>query len=184
MDSVGFSDLLKRGDRDVFVRLFRRHYPELFRLVAVIVSNREIADEIVQEAFLTLYRLTTEGRIRVQFDSVRAFLVRTATNLALDKYRRTEKWRDISTTLSTAAIPNEPEMPDEALEVKDIQERFERELASLSEYQRSCLYLRIVEEYSYEEIAEVLSISADSVKTHLKRGRAALRITLSDYLGD
>ena len=180
LSEVDFGDLLKRGNRDLYVRLFRRHYQELLRVAMAICPERDAAEEVVQEAFLTLFKTATDEREKLNYSSVHAFLIRTVTNLAVDRYRRGQSWKKVEDGLLT--IVRESETPADAAETGDVTRLFERTLDELPPSQRSCLVLRVVQGYDYETIAEILSIGADSVKTNLARARAKLKLVLADYL--
>jgi len=72
--------------------------------------------------------------------------------------------------------------PDASLLELELQEAIEKAIGELPETQRMALVLRRYEEFSYEQIADVLNLSVPAVKSVLFRARTELRVRLSSYL--
>lgn len=161
------------------VELFEREGASLVRLARLFVDDRDAAEDIVQEAFIRLARHA--GRIE-QADRTPAYLRSIVLNLARDHNRRglvslrhrQAAGRDIDVGPDTGDVLVRSEDHRRVIEaVRDLPLR-----------QRDCVTLRYFEEMGIEAIAATLGLSPNSVKTHLRRGMAALERTLLGGDGD
>ena len=162
-------------DADALVaEMFAQEGRALVRLARLFCDDRNAAEDLEQEAFIRLHR--SAGSIR---DMSRApqFLRSIVINLARDHNRRglmSLRHHD------SAVRPGEPSAPDELTVVGDESTAVLDALRELPERQRACLVLRYYEELSMGEVADTLRISKNSVKTHCRRGLAALESRLGD----
>ena len=138
------------------------------------VSDAGTAEELVQEAFLRVYRARERYAPESRFST---WLYRIATNLALNELRRPNRKRphtsrdDEEATLVLVSPAPSPEASAQArLAASDLLD----ELEVLPERQRIALWLTAVEGHSYAEVAEILDTTDKSVKSLVHRGRAAL----------
>ncbi len=154
--------------RDFVERLFHQEATALVRLARLFTDDRTGAEDIVQEAFIRLYR--TVDRLRDRTKSA-AYLRSIVVNLARDHNRRGLLSLRHQNALSDR---RRPDVPDEQLVRSEDEALVLDALRSLSPRQRDCLVLRFYVELSEREIADTLSISPNSVKTHCRRGMAAL----------
>lgn len=154
--------------RDFVEALYHQEVVSLVRLARLFTDDRAGAEDIVQEAFIRLYRAS--HRIDDLAKSA-AYLRSIVLNLARDHNRRGL----LSLRHQNAmAEPAEVEPPDERLLRTESQGEILKALGELSQRQRDCLVLRFYLELSESEIAETLSISPNSVKTHCRRGMESL----------
>jgi RNA polymerase sigma factor (sigma-70 family) len=147
------------------VELFHREGASLVRLARLFVDDRDAAEDIVQEAFLRLARHA--GRIDV-LDRAPAYLRSIVLNLARDHNRR-----GLVSLRHQAAAGRERDVSDDVGDVLARTEEHRRLLEQVRQLplrQRDCVTLRYLEELSIEQIAATLGVSANSVKTHLRRG--------------
>lgn len=159
---------------DLVVRLFHSDGRSLVRLARLFVDDRDAAEDIVQEAFLRLARHA--GDIETA-ERAPAYLRSIVLNLARDHNRRgLVSLRHLATSGHDVDAADDP--------VGEVADQLAREAANvrvleavrrLPLRQRDCIALRYLEEYSVEQIASTLGVSANSVKTHLKRGMEHLR---------
>ncbi|MBI2237587.1 MAG: SigE family RNA polymerase sigma factor [Actinobacteria bacterium] len=156
------------------VALFRREGAALVRLARLFTDDRTAAEDLVQEAFVRLYR--SADRIRDR-DKAASYLRSIVLNLARDHNRRGLMSLRHQEALTPAASPEAPE--DRAL-LDAEQARVVEALRSLPLRQRDCLVLRFYLDLSGPEIAETLGISPDSVKTRCRRGLSSLRALLKE----
>lgn len=162
-------------DADALVEsLFASEARSLVRLAAIFCDDREAAEDLVQEAFIRLHR--SAHRIR---DPQRApaFLRSIVINLARDTNRRgLMSLRHRASMVQPSTIEH---VEDDLLHDVADREMLDA-LRTLPDRQRSCLVLRYYLEMSESETAETLGISKNSVKTHCRRGLAALEARVSD----
>lgn len=155
------------------VRMFRTEGPSLVRLARLFVDDRDAAEDIVQEAFLRLGRHA--ARIE-ELDRAPAYLRSIVLNLARDHNRR-----GLVSLRHHATMGRELDVGVDAgdqLARSDDHRRVVEAVRRLPARQRDCITLRYFEEYPIERIATTLGVSANSVKTHLRRAMAALDRTL------
>lgn len=154
--------------RTIVERLYHEESTSLVRLARIFTDDRSGAEDIVQEAFIKLYH--SAGRIGDPNKSA-AYLRSIVLNLARDQNRRgLMSLRHQDALIDRRAV----EKPDDQVVRTESQADVLEALDTLSPRQRDCLVLRFYMELSERDIAETLSISPNSVKTHCRRGMEAL----------
>jgi RNA polymerase sigma factor (sigma-70 family) len=163
-------------DPDALVaEMFTAEGASLVRLARIFCDDRNAAEDLVQEAFIRLHR--SAGSIR-DLGRAPAFLRSIVINLARDHNRRgLMSLRHRNTAESARPAPREP---DESAVAHEASHAVLEALRLLPERQRACLVLHYYDEMSIAEVAETLSISTNSVKTHCRRGLASLEARLGD----
>lgn len=152
------------------VQLFAEQGDSLVRLARFFVDDRTAAEDLVQEAFIRFARAA--HRIR-SADAAPAYLRSIVLNLARDHNRR-----------GMVSLRHHLPEPDPVASAEDelVDAEGRREvldaLRSLPTRQRDAVVLRYWGELGIDEIAATMGVSRNSVKTHLKRGLAALETTL------
>lgn len=161
-------------DPDALVaELFAAESRSLVRLASIFCDDREAAEDLVQEAFVRLHR--SAHRIRDR-ERAPAFLRSIVINLARDSNRR--GLMSLRHRASTVQPSSTEHVETDAIDAAD-REMIDL-IRSLPERQRACVVLRFYLEMRESEIAETLGISKNSVKTHCRRGLAALEAALGD----
>lgn len=160
-------------DRE-FAELVRQHAPRVRALCAATLGDADEAEDAAQETFLKAHRALARF---AGGSSIATWLHRIAVNECLDRLRAAGRRRSDSldalldsdsTALGRILIEPSAAM---ALEDSDLVERL---LSKLNPEQRMALTLREVQGFTYEEIAETMDCSLDSVKARIKRARAEL----------
>lgn len=160
-------------DSDALVAmLFRTEGAALVRLARLFTDDRNAAEDLVQEAFIRLHR--SAHRIR-DLSKAAPYLRSILLNLVRDHNRR-----GLMSLRHQEAAPRpvDPASTEDRIVIGEAQAEVIESLGALPRRQRDCLILRFYLELTEREIAEVLSISPNSVKTHCRRGMATLRETL------
>lgn len=160
---------------ELVVRLFRTEGRSLVRLARLFVDDRDAAEDIVQESFLRLARHAS--RID-SVDRAPAYLRSIVLNLARDHNRR-----GLVSLRHHAASGRNVDVVDDAADQLVRSEEHRRVIdavRALPARQRDCITLRYFEELPIDGIATTLGLSANSVKTHLQRGMAALDRVLAE----
>lgn len=155
--------------------LFRQEGSALVRLARIFTDDRNAAEDLVQEAFIRLYR--SAHRIQDP-DKAAPYLRSIVLNLSRDHNRRglmSLRHQEAMTPESHPGLA-----PDDVLVRTEEQEAVVDALRDLSGRQRDCVVLRYYMEMSEREIARTLNISVNSVKTHCRRGMIALQQRLGE----
>ena len=162
------ASVLSDVDR-LLVGLFEQEGRSLVRLARLFVDDRNAAEDLVQEAFIRLAR--TFHRLNDQ-SKAPAYLRSIVLNLARDHNRRG------LVSLRHRLPLDEQAEEEDALVLREDQRQVIEALRDLPHRQRDCLVLRYYQELGIDDIADALGISRNSVKTHLKRGLAAMETRL------
>ncbi len=148
--------------------MYQEHARSLVGLARLFVDHRDAAEDVVQEAFIRLSRAL--GRIDDPTKAT-AYLRSIVLNLARDHNRRGL----LSIKHAAPAMDLDPGSVDETITDREDHQRVITALRALPRRQRDCLALHYLLEMTVADIADTLGVSANSVKTHLKRGLATLR---------
>ena len=154
-----------------FTSIFNGVYPSLCRFLECLLGERGVAQDITQESFLRMHRF---GMYRLPQDEARFWLFRVARNLALNELSKARTRSRFSDQASSQFRGNSSS-PEEDLVRAERNRMVTELLQQLAERQRAALLLREQEEMSYREIAHVLGISENSVKSDIFRARKQLR---------
>ena len=158
------------------VRLFEEEGQSLVRLARLFVDDRNAAEDLVQEAFIRLAR--SAHRIREE-SKAPAYLRSIVLNLARDNNRR-----GLVSLRHHLPVDDHRASAEDEIELREDQREMIEALRDLPHRQRTALVLRYYEELGIDNIAETMGISRNSVKTHLKRGLAALEQRLGNATDD
>ncbi len=174
------------GDRQAFAALVERHQRRVYRLALRMLGSPEEAEDVSQEAFLSLHRHGHRFRREARFST---FLYRVATNAALNRRRSLgrSRAREEQLAVRQAAgddLPATPRDPERALAGAELQQSVQAALLELSGDLRTAIVLYDIEGQSYREIAEILDIPEGTVKSRIHRARGALRRRLQPTLGE
>lgn len=178
--------LAQQGRELAFRELVRRYERPVFSLVFRMVRDRELAEDLSQDAFIKVLNHIDRYSPEFKFSS---WLFKIANNVAIDHLRR----RRIDTIsmdgspnassaseieASTIELGSDQESALDEMEAKELGSSIERAIGSLRPEYRSCIMLRHVEGRSYEEIAATLDLPLGTVKTYIHRARHELRKAL------
>ncbi len=163
----------RAGDDAAFDALFERWAARLLRYLERMLREPAMAEELVQESFLRVYRARDRYEPEARFST---WLYRIATNLALNELRRPRR-RDPHDSLDAEdATPLAESQPatDDVVHARRVGEDVEAALGTLPERQRVALWLSAVEGQSYAEVARALEVSEKAVKALVHRARVSL----------
>jgi RNA polymerase sigma-70 factor (ECF subfamily) len=173
---------VQAGDRDAYADIVRRHHPRVISLCFSVLKNHTRAEDAAQDVFIKAYQALSSFRFDAQLST---WLYRIAYFHCLDMIRsagreKTVSWEALleaqgDRIQSALLSPN----PATAEEQKDFVASL---LSALSQEYRTVLVLREVEGLTYEEIAETMNCSLDSVKARLRRARREIQNQLRHFL--
>ncbi len=151
--------------------LFEEQGESLVRLIRLFVDDRNAAEDLVQEAFIRLARAAS----RIEDPTKAAAYLRSiALNLARDHNRR-----GLVSLRHRLPLDDEEASIEDVVVLREDQQLVVDALRALPHRQRDCLILRYYDELGVDAIADALSISRNSVKTHLTRGVRAMERVLA-----
>lgn len=143
---------------------------KLFRLALRITLNRAEAEDVVQDTMLRVWNKREEWS---KFDSIEAFCLAVARNLAIDRHEK----MDSNTVELTPDMEQASDAsgPYNQLVQGENMKLIHRLISELPEKQRSVLQLRDIEGKNYKEIAKVMQLTEDQVKVTLFRARQKVK---------
>jgi RNA polymerase sigma-70 factor (ECF subfamily) len=189
---------IKRGlnVEENFRQLFERHYAQIRRYFGRRRFSPEDSYELTQETFLSVYKGLKDFRQESSFESWmfsiaenirrselerRKARKRNAPLISLDQESASET--DEFTPLAARIADRAPDQLDRTIEKEKLQKLYEA-MRQLPEQMRRCTELRIIHDFSYKEIAELMEISINTVKAHLHQAKKELSERLKPYFGE
>jgi RNA polymerase sigma-70 factor (ECF subfamily) len=162
------------GDASAFRSLVERHTASLVAHAARMLRNHGEAEEVVQEAYVRLWKSAPTYRPAAK---LRTFLHGIAHNLAIDRLRARKKQDpDALEELRSS------DRTSGSLHELELRARVQREVAALPERQRAALSLVHFEELSNIEAAKLLDVSVEALESLLSRARRTLRERLANVM--
>lgn len=182
-------EALMAGDEKAFEQLVIQESPRLFRVIVRIVGDDDEAASILQETFLQAFQRINTFR---RESKLTTWLYAIGINLArasLRKSRRLSSLEDqeverMQPDFNRGMFVETPAVWDPArvTELADRRQLVRRGIEQLPEDYKTVLVLRDIEEYSTEEVANMLGISSGAVRVRLHRARGALRKLLDPHM--
>ncbi len=162
-----------KGDRKAFGHLYLQTKSKLFGIVLRIVKDRARAEEVLQEAYLRVWR--NAQKYESSAGRPIPWMAAIAHNAAIDEVRRAGSGRTLSLD-EDGAVPElmDPLVAADAVEMKALQDC----LAALDPEHRRCVLLAYYEGYSREELSEVFDRPVGTIKSWLHRALSTLQTCL------
>ena len=169
----------QRGDADAFEQLLLEHQKNVYNLCYRMAGDPDDAMDLSQETFLRAWRCLDQYQFASAFST---WLYRLCSNICIDFLRKRRRHQTVPLTFEDAdgeeqtyAVPDAQPLPEEQVELKLTHETLAAAMAQLLPEHRAVLQLRVVNEMSYEQIADVLDIQIGTVKSRLSRARNQLK---------
>jgi RNA polymerase sigma-70 factor (sigma-E family) len=157
---------------EALTELYTTHYRKLVRIAAMLLDDRGLSEEVVQDAYVRMHGAWK--RIR-EPQAAEAYLRTAVVNLARSRMRR----RLVAQKHAPKPMPDAPSAEHGAFEALE-RDRVIAALHKLPRRQRECLVLRYYADLSEAQIAATMGISPGAVKSHASRGMAAMRARLEE----
>ncbi len=180
-------ELCLHGDEGAAREIVHRFERPVFSLIYRMVRDRELAEDLSQEAFVRTLNNLRRYDPAYKFSS---WLFKIAYNLTIDHLRKKDLEvvsiqgapdavtgdRQAATAIT---LPSSDERPDELLEARALGSEIETAIDRLRPDYRTAILLRHVEGHSYEEIATIMDVPLGTVKTYIHRARNELKEALA-----
>ena len=185
----GLIEAAREGDQAAFRKLVERHQRRAYTIALSLVRDENDAREIVQEAFLRVYRglPTFQGG-----SSFFTWLYRIVTNLAIDAVRK--PGRDVEVFDEALSVEEEADHPFlsridgadplDAFHRNELGTKLAAALEALPPYHRGVILMREVDGLSYDEMAQVMGVSKGTIMSRLFHARQKLQRALADTFLD
>ena len=160
-----------------FDTIYQRHSREVWALVYARWLNADVALDIMQEAFLRLWK---QGQAGGYIQNPRAWLLRVARNLAEDYAKSSFRRNGTQAPATLNGVRGRDPMPLDRMERDETSQQLRDELDKLPAADREILTLRYALDYSATEIADFLEINATAVHMRLSRARQRLAQKLAE----
>lgn len=165
---------VQQGDLEAFEHLLSFFEQPIFNYCLRLVRNKEDAEDITQDSFVKVY---THRKLIDPEKNIKTWIFTIATNTAYDFIRRRKRHNEKSLDEGDETIDVlQAYYPQEGL-VSDV----EQALGRISGEYRKALLLFYQQGFEYKEIAEILSLPVNTVKTHISRGKEQLKQILEEY---
>lgn len=175
----GLAAAARAGGAEALDRLVRRIYPDLYRWALLKCGEPADAEDIAQDAAISLHRQISTFAGRARFTT---WAYRLVSNAVADFYRRNRRHvarREPADALDDVARPaDEMELKMASKQFADLVRRF---FADLSEGQRTVFYLVDLQGYAPSDVAEMLDANPNTVRVHLLKARRAIRSRLLEH---
>ena len=181
---------VREDDATAFEELMLRYQGRVLSVLQHVVGNRDLAEDLTQDVFLRVFRARKTYTPGSKFST---WLFTIANNVALNALRRQKRkpeyqfasFGEDSSSLPTIdyTVPeNSAMMPTRQLDHQELRENVRLAVDTLSENQRMAVLLNKFEGMNYADIAQVMKLTPQAVKSLLCRARSNLKTVLEPYL--
>lgn len=181
---------VRDDDAAAFEELMLRYQNRLVSLLAHLVGQRDMAEDLAQEVFMRVYRARKRYVPGSKFST---WLFTIANNVASNALRSLSRRREINLApvgpgdtggnpLESAAQAASGLMPTRQLDKAELREVVQLAVNTLNDRQRMAVLLCKFEHLSYAEIGEIMGMSPQAIKSLLSRARANLRDVIEPYM--
>lgn len=178
----------QQGEVRAFEILLTRHKKPVFNFILRYVGDRETAEDLLQETFMRVIKGADAYKRQAKFTT---WLYTIARNLCVDQTRRRKHRRHASLDAPMSAsddsgtlldvIPGKEMMSDRKSVNKELHETMQRAIEALSEEQREVFLMREFLDMPFKQIAEVVGVPENTVKSRMRYALEKLRLELDEY---
>jgi len=167
--------------KENFGEYYEKHYPEIFRFCRSMLRDYDDAEDATQETFVKAY--LNLAKFDENKSSFRTWLFKIATNVCIDEIRKRERWKKEPLEEAVSSGINSPDQS------QDIQRIVNECLDRLDKEEKTAFVLYHGEEFTYEEIAEIMETSPSTTRNRVKSAERKMKVCLEkkgaeEYLTD
>jgi RNA polymerase sigma-70 factor, ECF subfamily len=171
----------QNGNRDAFRQLVERNQDKVRSIILYTLNRGDVVDDIAQDVFIKVYKALDSFRFDSKFYT---WLYRITVNKCRDELRKRRLKRFIPLHHSSDDEPRKIDSLVTEQQHDDFRDVVHSALRKLPVRQREIIILKDIQDYSYEEIAEILHCEMGTVKSRLSRARAVMRKLLESYIDE
>src|SRR5881409_373807 len=171
-DESHLVEAIRRGDPRAFEDLVRAYQHRVFGVALRMLSSGAEAEEVAQEVFLRVHRAIADFRGEAKLST---WLYTIASRLCLNRLAAGERRLGRQGEETLLRLPHRGSGPDATLEQSELEAALHRAIAELPDERRIVVVLRDLEGLAYEEIALVLGLELNTVRSRLHRARNDLK---------
>ena len=178
----------QKGDVRAFEILLTRHRKPVYNFILRYVGSRETAEDLMQETFLRVIKGAEAYQRQAKFTT---WLYTIARNLCVDQSRRAKhrKAQSLDAPMNSSAdsgtlldvLPSSDMGSDRKAVNRQLHQRMHEALARLSEEQREVFLMREFLDMPFKEIADVVGVPENTVKSRMRYALEKLRLELDEY---
>jgi RNA polymerase sigma-70 factor (ECF subfamily) len=178
----------QQGDRSAFAQLVRRHQTALFNFALRQVRAPQVAEDIVQEAFVRVVQNATDFKHEARFTT---WIYTITRNLCIDHLRKRALRKHPSLDESRGEEGDGPTLGEQTADPKasvereatgtELKERIVRAVDTLPDEQREVFLMREVANLPFKEIAEITGVPENTVKSRMRYALERLQEALAEY---
>ncbi|MGB9681639.1 MAG: RNA polymerase sigma factor [bacterium] len=174
----------QEGDEKAFEELIKRYSNQVINLSSQIMGSSDEGWDMAQEVFISVWKnIKSFDRSRSFYPWIRKITINACyEELRRRKRERTISLDDVEDDEPSIDLPDVTYSPEEIFDKKEINKVLATLMNTLPEHYRVTLWLRVVEDLSYEEIAEQLDINIGTVKSRINMARKLMKEKLSLYM--
>lgn len=163
---------VQRGESEQFAYIVDSYQQQLFRYCCRLLGNQQDAEDAVQDIMVKAYQSIRRYKATVSFS---AWLYRVAGNHCLNLLRRRRVYRQVLQLFGSRQVTAGPE---EELAAQWYSYPLEKALAQLTPQERNILVLRALEQRSYEEMSDILNVSANALAKRMRNIKRKVRTAM------
>ena len=183
---------VRDGSAEAFETLMLRYQQRLIMVLQHLMGRQDMAEDLAQEVFLRIYRSRARYVPGAKFST---WLFTIANNVALNALRGMSRRREVhlpanesgpwgAHPLEQLALDGSGGLPTRQLDKAEMRQVVQTAIEGLNERQRMAVLLSKFESLSYAEIAEIMEMTPQAIKSLLSRARGNLRVAITPYLED
>lgn len=173
---------VRAGDEEAFRLIFDRYSRPILSFIFDMVGNRDLAEDLAQETFVRAFRLLDGLRDETKLSTWLFSIARNVARESLRSRRRDAGNVEIDGEEAFELHDHGPTPAGQLLD-KELSGVIQTALMRLDEEKRMVFTLKVLQQRSYEEIAEITGFSVGKLKTDLHRARAEMRRRIGPYVG-
>jgi RNA polymerase sigma-70 factor (family 1) len=177
-DEMNVIASVQRGEKDVFAAVYRMHFSSLCEFAFYLTKDEEVAKELVQDTFLTIWEQRSSWFPQ---GTIRSYLFKAVKNRSLDHLKHQKvvhNWENIARSENTDS--QQPQ--HDPISQQELIQAIDMEVEKLPLKCKLIFIMNRQQGLTYNEIAQIQGISKKTVETQIGRALKKLRESLRDFL--